>query len=183
MTQPSKAMTQQESTKEKLVTPSRTLIFYTLTSSIPIIIMCILLLFTRISDQWFIALGSLGCAVSVIGMIRLLYEMTHDLVGHPEYALPVWSVVYLVIYLISTFAFLFFALHTSAPNRYFTGLRTGVQAGYQDALYMSLCNYIGMSPDSSISVKSPITRFLSVGEGILAMFVNVVIITKFVNTF
>lgn len=190
MTRQKKQQQQQQSassqSSDKLqaaITPTRTLMFYTLTASIPIIIMCVLLLMSHIGDMWFIALGAVGFLVSIFGMVRLLYEITLDIAGYPDFTLPVWSVIYLIIYLINAFAFLFFALHTSSPNQYFTGLRTGTKAAYQDALYMSLCNYIGMSPDSSISVKSPVTRFLSVGQGVLAMFVNVVIITKFVNTF
>lgn len=174
---------QAKATLQAAVAPSRSLLFYTLTSSIPVIVIGLMLLLTHISDTWFMALGAVGFVVSVGGMARLLYEMTLDIAGYPNYKLPIWSVVYLIIYLVSAFAFLFFALHSSAPGRYFTGLRSGAKAAYLDALYMSLCNYIGMSPDSSISIRSPITRFLSVGEGVMAMFVNVVIITKFVNTF
>lgn len=170
-------------TLQAAITPSRSLMFYTLTASIPLIVIGLMLLLTKISDMWFMTLGAIGFVVSVVGLGRLMYEMTLDIAGYPEYKLPVWAVVYLIVYLISAFAFLFFALHSSAPGRYFTGLRSGAKAAYLDALYMSMCNYIGVPPDASISVRSPTTRFLSVGEGIMAMFINVVIITKFVATF
>jgi hypothetical protein len=180
MTPPPPAAT---ATLQAAMTPSRSLLFYTLTASIPLIVIGLMLLLTRISDTWFMALGTIGFVVSVVGLGRLMYEMTLDVAGYPEYKLPVWSVAYLIVYLVSAFAFLFFALHSSAPGRYFTGVRSGAKAAYLDSLYMSLCNYIGVSPDASISIRSPTTRFLSVGEGILAMFINVVIITKFVSTF
>jgi hypothetical protein len=170
-------------TLQSAITPSRSLMFYTLTASIPLIVIGLLLLLTHINDTWFMTLGAIGFVVSVIGLGRLLYDMTLDIAGYPEYKLPIWSVIYLIIYLVSAFAFLFFALHSSAPGRYFTGLRRGAKAAYMDSLYLSLSNYIGMSPDSSISIRSPTTRFLSVGEGVLAMFINAVIITKFVSTF
>ena len=177
--------TQQEAaaTLQAAVAPSRSLLFYTLTASIPLIVIGLMLLLTRISDMWFMALGTVGFIVSVVGMGRLLYDITYDIAGYPEYKLPIWAVLYLIVYLVSAFAFLFFALHSSAPGRYFTGLRSGAKAAYLDSLYLSLSNYIGVPPDTSISVRSPVTRFLSVGEGVLAMFVNVVIITKFVATF
>jgi hypothetical protein len=125
----------------------------------------------------------LGLVTAMTGLGRLLFELTLDVAGYPEYKLPIWSVFYLIVYLISGFAFLFFAMHSGAPGRWIQGFASGPREGYLDSLYLSLCNYIGSAPDSSIRLTSQVARFLSVGQGVLSMFINVVIITKFVNSF
>jgi hypothetical protein len=177
------AGTTAEQTLNAAVTPTRSLLFYTLTSTAPLAVVVAWLLFGRPNKTVFLSLSVIGLIVSVVGLGRLLYELTYDIAGYPEFKLPIWAVFYLIIYLVSGFAFIFFGIHVGVPGRYFTGLETEPKAAFLDSLYLSLSNYIGMSPDSSISARGQLPRFLSVTEGVLAMFVNVVIITKFVNSF
>jgi hypothetical protein len=165
------------------IVPTRSVLFYTLTATIPLIVITIVLLFFRLSRPTLRFLAILGCITGVIGLGRLLYELTLDVAGFPAYKLPIWSVFYLIIYLVSAFAFLFFALHIDAPDRYFAGFNTkNPKIAYLDALYLSLCDYIGTSPDG-IRMNTQTSRYLTVTQGLLSMFINVVIITKFVNVF
>jgi hypothetical protein len=165
------------------IMPSRSVLFYTLTATLPLVAISVALLFFHLSKQNLRLLALIGFITGIIGLGRLLYEMTLDIAGFPDYKLPIWSVFYLIVYLISSFAFLFFALHMDAPGRYFAGFHTtNPKSAYLDALYVSLCDYIGTSPDG-LSITAHSTRFLTVTQGILSLFINVVIITKFVNTF
>jgi hypothetical protein len=165
------------------IMPNRSVLFYTLTATLPLIAISVALLFFRLSRRNLRLLALLGFITGVIGLGRLLYELTLDVSGFPEYKLPIWSVFYLITYLVSAFAFLFFALHIDAPDRYFAGFNTtNPKIAYLDALYVSLCDYIGSTPDG-ISMKTQASRFLTVTQGVLSMFINVVIITKFVNAF
>jgi len=117
-------------------------------------------------------------------MSRLLYELTFDLAGHPDYSLPVWSVVYLIIYLVMLFTFIFFSLHTYAPSQFFRGFGSAqTSATFVDAFYLSLTNYVNTGINTGISHTGRVARYLSLLEGIISMFINLVIITKFVTTF
>ena len=161
---------------------TRSLLFYTLTATLPLVILSGVLLFTNIGGSTLITLSLLAAMTSIVGFGRLLYETTLDIAGYPEYKLPVWSVFYLIIYLISAFAFLFFAMHIGSPGRFFGGFGTSNKEAFIDALYVSLCDYIGQSP-ASFELKTQGSRFLAVGQGAVSMFLNVVIITKFVSAF
>jgi uncharacterized membrane protein len=60
---------------------------------------------------------------------------------------------------------------------------SGAKLSYLDALYSSLWYYIGSAPDAAITINTPVARLLTVSQGLMSMFINVVIITKFVGTF
>jgi hypothetical protein len=171
-------------TLDSAVTPTRSLLFYTVTATVPLIIVIAALLFLPLSLKALGFLSAVAAAVAIGAMGRLVHDMTLDIAGYPDFKLPIWAVGYLVVYLISAFAFGSFALHSLRPGRYFVGFHmTEPRAAFLDALYLSLCNYIGSSPDASIGLANRLTRYMSVSEGLIAMFVNVVIITKFVNAF
>jgi hypothetical protein len=166
------------------VTPTRSLLFYTVTATVPIVVITSVLLFMHLSRGTLQALATIAALTSLVGMSRLLYDMTLDVAGYPDYKLPIWSVFYLIIYLISGFAFLFFAMHLDAPGYYFGGLSVAnPKLAFLDVNYISLSNYINATPDASITFKTRSPRFMSVIQGALSLFINVVIITKFVNTF
>ena len=164
------------------MTPTRSLLFYTLTSTIPIIVISAVLLFTKVQGSALVTLSLLGALTSLVGFGRLMYETTLDIAGYPDYALPIWSVLYLIVYLVSGFTFVFFAMHVGNPGLFFSGFSSNAKSAFLDALYLSLSDYIGMSPDASFGVKTQSARFLTVGQGVLSMFLNVVIITKFVSS-
>ncbi len=166
------------------VTPTRSLLFYTLTATLPILVITGVLLFTQVRGRALTTLAVLGAITGFIGMGRILYELTLDIAGYPDYKLPVWSVFYLIIYIISAFSFVFFAMHRAYPGRYFKGFSaTSAKEAYLESIYVSLCDYNGSAPDQSIAFTRQSTRFLTVIQAVVSMFINVVIITKFVNTF
>lgn len=166
------------------VYPTQTLLKFTLSISIPILVLMGILLFTRIRGRSLIAIAFAGSAVSFVAFSRMLYEITMDFAGYPEFAMPVWAVFYLIGLIVLAFAFLFYGLHLTAPGRFFTGFSTENHTrAFLDAIYISLCDYIGVTPDVSFSFKTQGTRFLTVIQGVISLFINVVIIAKFVNTF
>ena len=171
-----------ETTLTAALVPTRSLSFYTMTASLPILVISATLLFTPLKGRWLTVLSVLGAIVGLVGLGRLLYDVTLDVAGFPEYHLPVWSVFYLIVYVVTVFCFIIFAVHTARPGVYFEGLKSGTQAGFLDALYMSLIGYVGIS-DAGFVAKTRGSRFLGVGQAVLSMFINVVIITKFVTTF
>ena len=140
--------------------PKRDLSFFTLTAFIPIAIMAALLLM-RFTGKFLTGVSILCAMVAAVGFGRLLYETTLDVAGYPDYQLPVWAVLYLVLYLISGFTFVFLALGPGS---------------FSDALYMSLVSYVGNPTGGPY-------RFNEITETLLSMFVNVVVITKFVSAF
>lgn len=163
--------------------PTRSLLFYTLTATIPLVLISAVLLFTKVDGTSLVTLSLLGAVTGIVGFGRLMYETTLDIAGYPDYKLPIWSVFYLIVYLVSTFAFLFFALHVGSPGRFFGGFGTNNKTAFLDSLYLSLSDYIGMTPDPSFTLNTQSARFLAVGQSALSMFLNVVIITKFVSSF
>jgi len=166
-----------------IMNPTRSLLFYTLTATIPLVIISAALLFTKLDGASLMTLSLLGAITGIVGFGRLLYETTLDIAGYPEFALPIWSVFYLIAYLISTFTFLIFAMHVGSPGYFFGGFGTNNKIAFLDALYISLTDYIGQSPDPSFSLNTQSARFLTVAQGVISMFLNVVIITKFVSAF
>jgi hypothetical protein len=164
------------------VFPQRSLLFYTLTTTLPIVAIVAALLLS-VKGSMLAGLATLCALVSLCGFIMLLYELTYDIAGYPEYKLPIWSVFYLLVYLISGFTFVLFALNRRSPGHYFGGVATTDKEAFLDALYISMSNYIGVPPDPSISFRTQSVRFLAVGQGLLSMFLNIVIITKFVSSF
>jgi hypothetical protein len=166
------------------IVAQRSLWFYTATSTIPVILIVGVILLTKIRGVRLALLTMIGAIISVIGLSRLLYELTLDVAGSPEYKLPIWSVFYLIVYVVSFFTFVFFAMHLDNPGTHFGGFSgEGARFAFVDSLYTSMWYYIGSAPDGSIKVKTQRARMLTVVEGLVSMFINVVIITKFVSAF
>lgn len=166
------------------VTPTRSMLFYTLTATIPILVITGVILFTKIRGTTLITLALMGSITSLIAMGRMLYDLTYDIAGSPDYKLPIWAVFYMIIYVVSGFAYLYFAMHLAEPLKHFGGFNTsGARGSFLDALYSSLWYYIGAPPAPPITVDTALARMLTVSQGVLSMFINVVIITKFVGTF
>jgi hypothetical protein len=164
--------------------PSRSLLFYTLTATLPIIAIATALLFLRLHPTALMFLSVVGAAVSAGALGRILIDLTLDIAGYPDYRLPVWAVFYLIVYVAVFFTFVYFAMHLSAPGLYFGGISEGnPRVAFVDALYMSLANYINAAPDPTVIVRTQSGRYLAVLQGYISMFINVVIITKFVNSF
>jgi hypothetical protein len=78
--------------------------------------------------------------------------------------------------------FVIYAIHTLEPGTAFAGISSKPKVALLDTLYLSLCNYVGVPADSTFGLKNQTSRFISVGQGFLSMFLNVVIITKFVSS-
>lgn len=164
--------------------PTRSLLFYTLTATLPILMITGVLLFRpSLSRTWLVTLATVGAITGLVGLGRLLYDMTLDIAGFPDYRLPIWAVFFLIVYLISGFAFFFYGIHLSAPGRSFGGFQSTNRGAFLDSVYLSLCDYIAIAPDPSITIKTQSMRFMTVIQGAISLFINVVIIAKFVNTF
>jgi hypothetical protein len=165
------------------VTPTRSLMFYTLTAAVPVAVIVICVLFLRLSRAVLGFLTSAGAIVSAGACGKLLYDLTLDVAGFPDYKLPVWAVFYLVIYIVMFFTFVFFTLHLTMPGVYLGGVGGDQELAFLDTLYLSMSNYLNAVPDPSIVVKGRTGRFLGISQAMLSVFINIVIITKFVNTF
>jgi len=165
------------------VTPTRSLLFYTLTAAVPVAVIVICVLFLRLSRPTLGFLTAVGAIVSAGACGKLLYDLTLDVAGFPDYKLPVWAVFYLVIYIVMFFAFVFFTLHLTMPGVYLGGVGGDQELAFLDTLYLSLSNYLNAVPDPSVVVKGRTGRFLGITQAMLSVFINIVIITKFVNTF
>lgn len=166
------------------VTPTRSLLFYTVTAMLPIIVITgVLLFWPSMNRRALFVLAAASAMVGLVGLGKLLYDMTLDIAGFPDYKLPIWAVFYLLAYLISGFAFFFFSVHIAAPGRAFGGFQSSPRGAFLDSLYLSLCDYIAISPDPSFTIKTQAMRYATVLQGAIALFINVVIIAKFVNTF
>jgi hypothetical protein len=165
------------------IMPQRSLQFYTLIATLPVVAIVATLLMTQVRGTPLMVIAAMAAVACFVGFVTLLYEITFDIAGYPDYRLPVWSVIYLIVYLINGFAFTIFAMNTVMPGRWITGVATDEKIALLDSLYISMSNYIGVAPDPSFSSKSQSARFLSAGQGMVSMFLNVVIITKFVSSF
>lgn len=165
------------------IMPQRSLLFYTLTATLPVAVIVATLLLTPIRGTPLVMIAALGAAACFAGFVALLYEITFDIAGFPSYKLPVWSVLYLIVYLINGFAFAIFAMNTVMPGRWVKGIAIDEKTALFDSLYLSMSNYIGVAPDPMFTSEVQSARFLSVIQGMLSMFLNVVIITKFVSSF
>lgn len=163
--------------------PKRSLLFYTLAATLPILIISATLLFMSPGSRTLVGLSILGAITGIVAFGSLMYETALDVSGYSESVLPVWSVFYLIIYLISAFTFLFFGMHIGSPGRFFGGFQGEPKGAFLDALYLSLADYIGIAPDVYITLKTQGSRFLTVGQGVVSMLLNLVIITKFVSSF
>jgi hypothetical protein len=130
---------------------------------LPPAIMSILLLL-RASKQILIGASIVSIAVTLFGFVYLIFETTMDIAGFPDSRLPVWAVLYLILQIISMYTFIFFILRNK---------------GFSNALYSSLCGYIGKPEEK----EKESFRFITISQTILSSFINIVIITKFVNAF
>jgi len=150
---------------------TRSLLAYHLAATLPLIAVVCAVLFAPDSYTFLIVLCVAGAIVTGAAFGGLLYELAYDIAGYPEFKLPVWAVMYLVLYVISAFMFVFMAFRCK---------ENGGRAAFLDAMYVSLSNSIGVPPE--IAMKTRILQFVSVAQGFIAMFVNIVVITKFVNS-
>ena len=150
---------------------------------VPILLLISVLLLTRSSIRTLELLSMIGGGISLVGFGKLLYDLTMDLAGFPEYHLPVWAVIYLVFYLVFGFTFIYFGIHIRSPGDMFSGfVCCDKKIAFIDSLYISLCVFVGTSPSGNITYRTQTVRFLTLIESMLGMFVSGVILTKFVSS-
>jgi hypothetical protein len=164
---------------------SRDLSFFLISAVVPVIIVVGLILFTGCRGRWLGGLSLLCGVIVLLALIRLLHDLVYDIAGYPDYKLPVWAVLYSILYIVEGFTFLFFGLHLVAPQQHYIGIAADklVTTGFIDCLYLSLARTFAIPPEASFQAKSQLARFLPVVQGGLMMFLNIVIITKFVTSF
>jgi hypothetical protein len=154
-----------------------------LSAFVPLAIILGLILLTSVRGRILGVLALAAGLVVVIALLKLLHDLVYDIAGYPDYKMPVWTVLYSILYIIEGFTFLFFGLHLVSPSVHYTGIAPDTAAGFLDCLYLSLARTFGISPEASFQAKSQAARFLPVIQGGLTMFLNIVIITKFVTAF
>jgi len=164
---------------------TRDLSFFLISAAIPVVLIVGLILFTECRGRLLGALSLLGGIIVLAALIRLLHDLVYDIAGYPDYKLPVWAVLYSILYIVEGFTFLFFGLHLVAPNLHYSGIGPDklITTGFIDCLYLSMARTFAIPPEASFQAKSQLARFLPVVQGALMMFLNIVIITKFVTSF
>ena len=165
---------------------SRDLSYYLLSAILPAVVVLGLVLVASVSAS--INKSLLGAASLIAGivvttaLITLLHDLVYDIAGYPDYKMPVWTILYSILYVIEGFTFLFYGLHLIQPGVNYTGIGDG-QEGFVDCLYLSLARTFGVVPEGGIRPKTEVARFLPLLQSGMMMFLNVVIITKFVSAF
>ena len=164
---------------------SRDLTFFLLSALGPVIVIVGLVLLTSIRGSLLGYLSLAGGLVALVALLKLLHDLIYDIAGFPDYKMPVWAILYSILYVIEGFTFLFFGLHLIAPGMNYVGITNGghVTEGLIDCLYLSVARTFGVLPEGSIRPKTQVARFLPVIQSALMMFLNIVIITKFVTAF
>jgi hypothetical protein len=161
---------------------TRDLTFYLLSAIIPAVVVLGLILFASI-HRTLLGVVSLMAGVAVtVALVTLLHDLVYDIAGYPDYKMPVWTILYSILYVIEGFTFLFFGLHSIQPGMNYVGIGDG-EKGFVDCLYLSLARTFGVVPEGGIEPKSQAGRFLPLIQSGMMMFLNVVIITKFVSAF
>ena len=161
---------------------TRDLNFYLLSAVIPAVVVLGLVLFTSV-HRTLLGTGSLIAGVVVTAaLFILLHDLIYDIAGYPDYKMPVWTILYSILYVIEGFTFLFFGLHSIQPGVNYVGIEDG-QKGLVDCLYLSLARTFNVVPEGGIEPKTQLARFLPLLQSGMMMFLNVVIITKFVSAF
>ena len=163
--------------------PTRSLTYFLLSAILPVIVVVGLVLMTSVKGSTLGAISFLAGLTILGALIKLLYDLVYDIAGYPDFKLPVWAVLYSILYVIEGFAFLIFGLHLLWPHVNYTGINDQTGAGLVDCLYLSLSRTFGVPPEAEFKAKTQIARFLPVMQGGLMMFMNIVVITKFVTAF
>jgi len=160
---------------------TRDLSYFMYSAVVPMAIISGLILFTPIEGSILGLLSLIAGLVVLVALLKLLHDLVYDITGFPDYKMPVWTVLYSILYIIEGFTFLFFGLHLITPKAHFIGI--GNESGFVDCLYLSLARTFAVSPEASFRAKSQVARFLPVLQSGIMMFLNIVIITKFVTAF
>jgi hypothetical protein len=161
---------------------SRDLSFYLLSAVIPAVVVMGLILFASLHRTLLGVISLMAGIVVTVALVTLLHDLVYDIAGYPDYKMPVWTILYSILYVIEGFTFLFFGLHSIQPGVNFVGIEEG-QKGFLDCLYLSLARTFGVVPEGGIEPKTQVARFLPLLQSGTMMFLNVVIITKFVSAF
>lgn len=161
-----------EVTYSAAVNPTRNLTFFTLTAFAPMLILTGALLL-GVTSKSILAVICLICSlVAGVGLVRLLYEILLDISGYPDYKLPVWSVVYLLMYIVSGFTAIYYFLDQKDGKK---GLPS---EKFYNSLFHGIEGYLGQPYTGDQS-----NRFISITQNLLSALVHAVIITKFVSAF
>lgn len=147
---------------------TRDLSYFMYSALVPLVVLLGLLLLTPLRGSTLGALSLVAGLVALAALLKLLHDLVYDIAGYPDYKMPVWTVLYSILYIVEGFTFLFFGLSLMEHK--------GIDAEkeFVDCLYLSLARTFGMPPEPS---------FLPVLQSGLMMFLNIVIITKFVTAF
>jgi hypothetical protein len=164
----------------------RDLTMYTWIAAVPVAVTVALFLWQpRLSPKqgsWLVILAAAGAIIYGYGLGKLIYELVLDIAGFPSFKLPVWAVLYLILYCVLGFTYVYFGLYWTSPGRYIKGFGTDEGTAFVDSMYMSLCGFMVNNPYNHIHMSRE-TQFMTITQGLVAMFINLFIITKFVTAF
>ena len=172
-----------QATLQAAFVETRDLSYFMISAVAPIVVILGLVLLTSVRGKSLGYLSLVGGVIVLLALLKLLHDLVYDIAGYPDYKMPVWTVLYSILYIIEGFTFLFFGLNLVAPSVHYTGIATGVATAFLDCLYLSLARTFGVPPEASFQAVSQVARFLPVIHGGVMMFLNIVIITKFVTAF
>lgn len=165
---------------------TRDLSYFMISAVTPIVVILGLILLTSVGGKTLGYIVIAGGIVVLVALLKLIHDLVYDIAGFPDYKMPVWTILYSILYIIEGFTFLVLGLHLVAPSVHFKGIATGsasLATAFLDCLYLSLARTFGVPPEASFQATSQLARFLPVLQSGLMMFLNIVIITKFVTAF
>ena len=173
-----------QATLQAAFVETRDLSYFMLSAIIPLVVILGLILLSSVGGRTLGYIVIAGGIVVLVALLKLIHDLVYDIAGFPDYKMPVWTVLYSILYIIEGFTFLVLGLHLVAPSVHFKGIASGTTAAaFLDCLYLSLARTFGIPPEASFQAVSQISRFLPVIQGGIMMFLNIVIITKFVTAF
>jgi len=162
---------------------TRDLSYFMISAVAPIVIILGLVLLTSVGGKPLGYLSLAGGIIVLLALLKLLHDLVYDITGYPDYKMPVWTILYSILYIIEGFTFLVFGLTLVAPSVHYKGISPGISDAFLDCLYLSLARTFSVPPEASFQGLSQVARFLPVIQGGTMMFLNIVIITKFVTAF
>jgi hypothetical protein len=172
-----------QATLQAAFVETRDLSYFMLSAILPLVVILGAVLLTSVGGRTLGYIVITGGIIVLVALLKLLHDLVYDIAGFPDYKMPVWTVLYSILYIIEGFTFLVLGLHLVAPSVHFKGIASGTTEALLDCLYLSLARTFGIPPEASFQATSQMARFLPVIQGGIMMFLNIVIITKFVTAF
>lgn len=161
-----------------MLTDDPTFVKHSILALIPIIIGCLgIFVFDGGNAIWFIISAII---FSVFGYLAITAEIIEDTTSDQK-KLPIWSVAYIVLQNILTFAFIYFGIHLTYPGS-FRGFSKDPKHSFLDSIYFSLAIFnSGSVPD--IVPQNRVSRIAIGSQLITSMITLVFMASKIISQF